>query len=52
MTRYTSFPDLFPKPVLARFDPPDSSSDGGAVLLNALDSFEAIVALESLSENR
>ncbi len=28
----------FPKPVVARFDTPRSSSDGGAVLLKAVDS--------------
>jgi hypothetical protein len=32
------FPGFFSKPVLARFDQPDSSSDGGAILLKALDS--------------
>ena len=31
------FKDLFGKPVVARFDQPDSSSDGGAVLLKACD---------------
>jgi hypothetical protein len=31
------FPDLFPKPVLAAFDQPNSSSDGGAVLLKGVD---------------
>ena len=29
------FPDLFDKPLLARFDQPHTSSDGGAVLLKA-----------------
>ena len=29
------FPDLFPKPVVATFDQPQASSDGGAVLLKA-----------------
>ena len=29
------FKDLFDKPVVARFDQPDSSSDGGALLLKA-----------------
>lgn len=31
------FKDLFGKPVVAHFDQPDSSSDGGAVLLKACD---------------
>ena len=31
------FKDLFGKPVVARFDQPDSSSDGGAILLKACD---------------
>ena len=31
------FNDLFGKQVVARFDQPDSSSDGGAVLLKACD---------------
>ena len=31
------FKDLFDKPVVARFDQPDSSSDGGALLLKACD---------------
>lgn len=31
------FNDLFGKPVVARFDQPDSSSDGGALLLKACD---------------
>lgn len=31
------FDDLFGKPVLASFDQPDSSSDGGAILLKACD---------------
>ena len=31
------FKDLFGKPVVARFDQPDSSSDGGALLLKACD---------------
>jgi DDE family transposase len=29
------FPDLFPKPLIATFDQPHASSDGGAVLLKA-----------------
>ena len=31
------FPDLFPKPVVATFDQPHASSDGGAILLKAAD---------------
>ena len=31
------FPDLFDRPVTARFDIPNASSDGGAVLLKAAD---------------
>ena len=31
------FPELFDKPVVAQFDQPHGSSDGGAVLLNACD---------------
>jgi hypothetical protein len=36
-TQSVVFKDLFGKPVIARFDQPDSSSDGGAVLLKACD---------------
>jgi len=36
-TQPVVFKDLFGKPVVARFDQPDSSSDGGAVLLKAWD---------------
>jgi hypothetical protein len=35
--RTVLFPDLFNKPVIATFDQPDASSDGGAVLLKAAD---------------
>ena len=31
------FPELFGKPLVARFDQPHGSSDGGAVLLKACD---------------
>ena len=31
------FPDLFPKPLVATFDTPQQSSDGGAILLKAID---------------
>lgn len=37
-TQSVLFPALFSKPVLASFDQPDSSSDGGAILLKAIDS--------------
>jgi hypothetical protein len=37
-TQSVLFPNLFHKPVVASFDQPDSSSDGGAVLLKAIDS--------------
>lgn len=37
-TQTVLFPELFPKPVLASFDQPDCSSDGGAILLKAVDS--------------
>jgi hypothetical protein len=36
-TQSVLFPALFSKPVLATFDQPDSSSDGGAILLKAID---------------
>lgn len=36
-TQSVAFNDLFGKPVVARFDQPDSSSDGGALLLKACD---------------
>jgi hypothetical protein len=36
-TQSVLFPELSSKPVLACFDQPDSSSDGGAILLKALD---------------
>ena len=31
------FPDLFKKPLVVKFDQPQASSDGGAVLLKACD---------------
>lgn len=37
-TQTVLFPDLFSKPILASFDQPDSSSDGGSILLKAIDS--------------
>lgn len=37
-TQSVLFPELFSKPVLASFDQPDSSCDGGAILLKAIDS--------------
>lgn len=36
-TQPVLFKDLFEKPLMARFDQPDSSSDGGALLLKACD---------------
>lgn len=36
-TQSVQFPDLFGKPLVARFDLPHASSDGGAVLLKAAD---------------
>jgi hypothetical protein len=37
-TQTVLFSNVFSKPVLASFDQPDSSSDGGALLLKAIDS--------------
>jgi hypothetical protein len=37
-TQSVLFPKVFHKPVVASFDQPDSSSDGGAILLKAIDS--------------
>ena len=37
ITQSVLFPDLFPKPVLATSDQPDSGSDGGAILRKAVD---------------
>ena len=31
------FPDFFKKPLVATFDQPNASSDGGAILLKAAD---------------
>ena len=36
-TQTVLFPDLFDKPLVARFDQPHGSSDGGAILLKAAD---------------
>ena len=36
-TQTVLFPDLFDKPLVARFDQPHGSSDGGAILLKAVD---------------
>lgn len=36
-TPYLLFPDLVDQPLTTRFDVPNASSDGGAVLLNAAD---------------
>ena len=38
------FPDLFDNPLLARFDQPHTSSDGGAVLLKAAEKVYGLVA--------
>ena len=38
------FPDLFDKPLVARFDQPHTSSDGGAVLLKAAEKVYGLVA--------
>ena len=38
------FPNLFAKPLLARFDQPHTSSDGGAVLLKAAEKVYGLVA--------
>lgn len=37
ITHSVLFPDLFDRPLVAAFDHPDASSDGGAVLLKAAD---------------
>ena len=37
ITQVTFQGDGFPKPVVARFDLPDASADGGLVLFKALD---------------
>ena len=42
------FPDLFGKPLVAKFDQPNGSSDGGAVLLKACD--KRLQLTERLSE--
>ena len=38
------FPDLFNKPLVATFDQPDASSDGGAILLKAADARYGLIA--------
>lgn len=38
------FPDLFAKPLVAQFDTPSLSSDGGAILLKAIDDRLALTA--------
>jgi hypothetical protein len=38
------FPDIFPKPVMARFDQRQGSSDGGALLLQAADRRYGLIA--------
>lgn len=47
-TQTVLFADLFSKPVVASFDQPDSSSDGGAILLKAID--DQLQLTERLSE--
>jgi hypothetical protein len=44
ITQCLLFPDLFSKPVVARFDQPHGSSDAGAVLLKAADRALGLVA--------
>lgn len=44
ITQTVLFPDLFTKPVLATFDQPHASSDGGAVLLKAAERRYDLVA--------
>lgn len=48
------FPDLFDKPLLASFDQPHASSDGGAVLLKAADTRLGVTAAlaRSLTDGR
>lgn len=36
-TQSVLFPELFDRPLIARFDRPAASSDGGAILLKAAD---------------
>ena len=43
-TPYVLFPDLFGKPLTARFAVPNASSDGGAVLLKAVDRRLGLIA--------
>jgi hypothetical protein len=45
MTQVTFRGDGFPKPVVARFDLPDASSDGGLLLVKALDTQLGLTAL-------
>lgn len=53
-THSVLFPELFSKPVLASFDQPDSSSDGGAILLKAIDTELQLTArlAECIHDNR
>lgn len=37
VTQSVLFPDLVSQPLVATFDQPDASSDGGAILLKAAD---------------
>jgi Transposase DDE domain group 1 len=43
-TQCLLFPDIFPKPVVARFDRRQGSSDGGALLLKAADRRYGLIA--------
>jgi hypothetical protein len=44
ITQVTFQGDGFPKPIVARFDQPDASSDGGLVLVKALDTHLGLTA--------
>ena len=48
ITQRVLFPGIFARPVVAKFDQPESSSDGGAILLKAADRrYELIACLAS-----
>lgn len=44
VTQTVLFPALFAKPLVATFDTPQQSSDGGAILLKAVDDELALTA--------
>ncbi len=44
------FPDLFNKPLIATFDQPHASSDGGAILLKAANARYPIFVTETACE--